>query len=356
MLTLHKYLYLSRIVVAGVFLVLAGCGSGTQPMNSGNFSGTFATQSDRAAGTLSSRAGVASVTLSPARLIGGASTLITVNLAQPAPDGGLTVQLKSSDASVVATPATVRIPSGQTSASVAASTLPVSDATTVAISALYGDTVAGTALAVDSTTTPPFTITLHPYTVTIAPGQSGSSKITTKVTTGYSHALQLTVSNVPAGVSVTLTPKVIPAPGAGSSEAAIKVAGSVALGSYAIRVTASNGTTSKNAKLTLKVALPGPGATFQGCWYQSGGHRYQGVRISVANPGTYPFDAILYYGTTCDPNNWADEFGYGTPLNFGAFDWIFWFTDFADQSDMSAFWYVGSDKSECVNYTTAPDC
>ena len=111
-----------------------------------------------------------------------------------------------------------------------------------------------------------------------------------------------------------------------------------------------------SATLTLNVASSSPGATFQGCWYPQNVHRYQGVRISVANPGTYPFDAVLYYGTTCDPNNWADEFGFGTPLNFGGFGYIFWFTDFADQSDTSALWYVGNDKSQCVSYAVAPDC
>ncbi len=354
MLILQKHRHVSRIVLAGALLGLAGCGSGSQRMNSGNFSGTVATQSDRATGTLASRAGVASVRLSPAHLMGGASTEITVNLTQPAPGDGIAVQLQSSDASVVATPATVRIPSGQTSATVAAAISPVSAATTVAISALYEDTIAGTSLSVDPATKSPFTVAVHPSTVTIAPGQSGSTNVTTKVTAGYDHALQLTVSNVPTGVSVTPTPPVIPAPGAGTSVADITVPNSVATGKYSMEVTASNGSTSQSAKLTLKVASSGPGATFQGCWYQQNGASYQGVTVSVANPGTYPFNAVLYYGTTCNPNDWADEFGFGTPLYFG--DWIFWFSAFADQSDMSAFWYVGDDKSKCVSYAVAPDC
>lgn len=343
-------MYVSRIIVAGALLWLASCGSGSRPTNSGNFSGIVATQSDRA-----TRTGVANVTLSPAHLMGGVSTEITISLTQPALDGDVVVLLKNSDASVLTTPATVRIPSGQTSATVAASTLPVSTATTVSISALYGDTVAGTSLSIAPATTPPFTVAVQPSTVTVAPGQSGSAKVISKVTTGYNQALRLTVSNVPAGVAVTLTPALIPAPGAGTSKAAITVSSRVVAGTYYIRVTASDGMTSQSARLTLKVA-PNPRAAFQGCWYHQNGHRYQGVRISVANPGTYPFDAVLYYGATCNPSNFADEFGFGTPLNFGGFDYIFWFSDFADQSDTSAFWHVGVDKSQCVSYTIAPDC
>jgi hypothetical protein len=350
----HEHTYVSRIVLAAALLGLAGRGS-AQLMNSGNFSGAVATQRDRATDTLTGRARMASVTLSPAHLTGGDSTEITVSLTEPAPDDGIAVQLISSGASIVATPATVTISFGQTSATVVALTSPVVAATTVAITALYGDTVAGTSLTVAAPETKaPFTVAVRPATVTIAAGQSGSVKVVTKVTAGYSNALQLTVSNVPAGVTVTLDPPVIPAPGAGTSIADISVSGSVAPGKYPMEVTASDGQTSESAKLTLKVGSSGPGATFQGCWYQKNGDRYQGVEISVAKPGTYPFDAVLYYGATCNPNDWADEIGFGTPVQFG--EWIFWFSAFPNQSDMSAFWYVGNDRSQCVNYTAVPDC
>ncbi len=356
MLILHKYRHVSRIVVAGALLGLVGCGSGSRVMSSGNFSGTVATQSDRATVALTSRAGVANVTLNPAHVMGGESTEITVNLTQPAPDGGIAVQLISSDANVVAIPATLRIPSGQTSATVTASTSSVGVATTVSISALYGDTVAGTSLNMPAAAKAAFKVAVQPSTVTITSGHSGSAQVITTVTNGYDQALQLTVLRVPAGVSVTLTPPVIPAPGVGTSKAKITVSESAAPGTYSLRVKASDGTTSRSATLTLNVASSGPEATFQGCWYPQNGHRYQGVRISVANPGTYPFDAVLYYGATCDHNNRADEFGYGTPLNFGGFGYIFWFADFADQSGTSALWHVGSDESQCVNYAVAPAC
>lgn len=345
-----------RIVLAGALFGLAGCGSRSRPMSSGNFSATAAIPGDRAIGAANSGTGVANVKLSADHLVGGTSTEITVSLTQPAPDGGVAVQLRSSDDSIVATPATVRIPSGQSTATVMASTSLVGAAITVAITALYGDTVVGTSLRIAAATKTQFTITVEPSTITLAAGKSGSAKITTRVTTGYSHALQLTASNVPTGVSVTLTPTVIPAPGAGSSQAAITVSNNVAPGTYSISLKASDGKTSQSATLTLKVTSSDAGAKFRGCWYKANGHRYQGVRISVANPGTYPFDAVLYHGATCDPNQFADEFGFGTPIYFGGFDYIFWFADFADQSALSALWHVGGDRSQCVSYATAPDC
>jgi len=341
-------------VVAGTLLALTACGapSATNPgtANSGNFAGTAVTA---AAGT-----GVASVTLSPATVTGGSSTEVTVHLTAAAPTGGASVELSNSDTSVVTTPATVKVAAGQTSGAAAASTKSVSAVTAVAISALYNDTVAGAALTIDPATgTPSFTVADQPSSLTIVQGKSGSTKVTTKITTGFDHALKLTASGIPSGVSLSFSPSTIAAPGAGTSTANVKVESSAKPGTYSIHLTAT-GATSRSANLSLKVPAPnpGPGATFQGCWYQQNGNKYQGAIVSVDNPGTYPFNAVLYHGTTCNPNDFADQFGFGTDLNFGGFDTIFWFTDFHDQTDTSAIWQVGSDTSACVNYTVAPDC
>jgi hypothetical protein len=324
--------------------------------DSGNFSGRLVNPVDGHSAADVIDQPVAKLTLTSANIVGGDSIELTLGLTGPAPDGDIEVALKTSDESVIKLPATVMIPAGQNNATISASTLPVDADTIVAISAIYAGTITGTALTVTPATKPAFTIAANPSTVTIAPGHSGSTKITTTVTDGYDQALQLSALKIPTGVTVTLTPSTIPAPGAGTSKVKITVAKSVAAGTYTMHIRATDGTTSKNAALTLIVPPSGAGATFKGCWYQQDGHRYQGVEFSLANPGTYPFNAILYYGTTCDPNNWADQFGFGTPLTFGGFSYIFWFTDFADRTDMSAFWYVGSDQSECMNYSTAPDC
>lgn len=130
MLIPRQHPRLSQIAAAAVFLALAGCGSGSLPTKSGNFSGIAATQREEAAGT-PAHVGVAKVTLGSSRLIGGDSIEITVNLTQPAPNGGAVVQLISSDASVVATPAAVTVPAGRTSATVPASTSSVDAAATL---------------------------------------------------------------------------------------------------------------------------------------------------------------------------------------------------------------------------------
>jgi hypothetical protein len=98
-----------------------------------------------------------------------------------------------------------------------------------------------------------------------------------------------------------------------------------------------------------------PNATFKGCWMKEGKNHYQAVDVSVGVPGTYPFNGYLYYGTSCNPKTQADWFGYND-ITFGDFGYTFWFTRFANQKNMSALWYVGTDRSVCVNYETAPSC
>lgn len=337
------------IALVLVLLWTAGCGSGSHLVSSGNFAGAAAQKPANAVG-------VSQVTLSRSQVAGGESSEVRVRLSGPAPDGGLSIQLKSSDASVASVPDVVSVPRGDSGASALVSTFALDSSAVVSITAVSGQTMAASALNVVPAAGSSFTVSVSPASITIADGQSGSVKITSKIVTGYSHALELSASNVPGGVSVKFNPAVIPAPGAGSSRVSISVGSSVATGTYSIHLKATDGTTAESMTLILKVAV-NPEAMFQGCWYKTNGHRYQGVLVSVANPGTYPLDAELYRGTTCNANDWADEIGFGTDVNFGGFDWIFYFNAFANQSNMSTRWHVGPDTSVCFAYTaTTPAC
>jgi len=292
-------------------------------------------------------------------VVGGASTTVTLTLGKPAPAGGARIMLSSSDPAVVQIPTSVEFEEGKTSLSFPALTFEVGAAESITLRAQYGESSAGANLSVVPPTTAPFTVSVSPATVTVQQGKSGSATVTTKVNSAFEASLQLTASGEPSGVSLTLNPATgIPAPGSGASELSISVPSGVQTGSYPLTVTASDGSDSASGKTTLKVisGTSNPNATFKGCWYRQGKHRYQGVDISVGNPGSYPFNAILYHGTTCNPNDFADQIGFGELINFGGFGWTFWFTAFANQTNMSALWYVGEDSSQCVSYKAAPNC
>jgi hypothetical protein len=115
------------------------------------------------------------------------------------------------------------------------------------------------------------------------------------------------------------------------------------------------GTLYKSSTLTITVSS-GTIVTFKGCVFSQNGHKYQAVDLHLSKPDTLPFNAVLYYGTTCNPNNFADQFGFGQKISLGTLYYIFWFTDFADQLNMSALWTLGNQTSQCVNYTVAPGC
>lgn len=99
-----------------------------------------------------------------------------------------------------------------------------------------------------------------------------------------------------------------------------------------------------------------PNAIFKGCWHKQAGRRYQAVDITVRTAGTYNFNALLYHGPSCNPNDKADQFGYGEPLQLGTSTYTFWFTAFANHPNMSALWQLGDQTSQCVDYADAPDC
>lgn len=81
---------------------------------------------------------LSSLGLSPTGVTGGAASRGTVTLSGPAPSGGATVALSSSNASVAAVPATASVPAGATSAAFDVATGSVTASTAVTVSASYG--------------------------------------------------------------------------------------------------------------------------------------------------------------------------------------------------------------------------
>jgi hypothetical protein len=334
-------------------LLLSSCGSGTPAAGQSGFGMTSSGQT-----VVAGDAAVSNVVLNPATVTGGGTIAVTVTLATPAPAGGLNVPLASSDPATLPMPGSAQIAAGQTSATVQVATAAVGLASSITITAGAANSKAGANLNVLSSTTVPFTMALKPTTVTVLQGKSGTSKITTAVSSGYSHSLQLKIAGDPVGVTASAKPAVIPAPGSGTSQLSASVQSVTETGSYPLMVTATDGTNSASAKLILNVisGTTNPNATFKGCLYKSGGHSYQAVDLKVGNPGTYPFNAVLYSGTTCNANDYADQFGFGDPLTLGSSNYTFWFTDFKDMTNMSAIWYLGDENSKCVSYATAPAC
>jgi len=105
--------------------------------------------------------------------------------------------------------------------------------------------LAGTAPA------PGFSLSASPASVSVAQGSSGTSKITSTVTGGFSSAISLSASGQPTGVTIGFSPTSIT--GAGTSTMTMTVASSTATGAYSITVKGTSGSTTETTTVTLTV-------------------------------------------------------------------------------------------------------
>jgi subtilase family serine protease len=109
------------------------------------------------------------------------------------------------------------------------------------------------ALAPTGPASPAFTLTASPTSVSVAQGKSGVSTITTGVSGGFSSAVTLAASGAPAGVTASLSPTSIAAPGSGTSTLTLAVAATTAAGTYSITVTGTGGGITHTATVSLTV-------------------------------------------------------------------------------------------------------
>jgi subtilase family serine protease len=110
-------------------------------------------------------------------------------------------------------------------------------------------------------TTPTFTVSASPSSVSVVRGNSGSSTITVGVLGGFSSAVALSATGQPTGVTVSFTPPSIAAPGSGTSSMSMVVASTTATGTYPITVTGTGGSVTQTTTVTLTVTAPGPSLT-----------------------------------------------------------------------------------------------
>src|SRR5262249_38937421 len=82
-----------------------------------------------------------SMTITPASVSGGTNATGTVFLSSPAPAGGASITLATSNANAARAPGVVNVPAGQTSANFTVTTFAVGSNTVVTITAFFDTTV-----------------------------------------------------------------------------------------------------------------------------------------------------------------------------------------------------------------------
>lgn len=102
-----------------------------------------------------------------------------------------------------------------------------------------------------NSSTPGFSLSASPASLSIAPGGSGSSTITSTVTGGFDSSISLSATGQPSGVTVGFNPTSIT--GAGASTMSVNVASSTVAGTYTITVTGTSGSTVETTTVSLTV-------------------------------------------------------------------------------------------------------
>jgi subtilase family serine protease len=110
-----------------------------------------------------------------------------------------------------------------------------------------------------TSTSPNFTISASPASVSVVQGNNGTSTITTAVSGGFNSAIALSATGQPTGVTVSFSPTSIAAPGSGTSTMTIAVASTTAAGTYPITVTGAGGSVTQTATVTLTVTTVAAG-------------------------------------------------------------------------------------------------
>jgi subtilase family serine protease len=172
------------------------------------------------------------------------------------------------------------------------------------------------ALAGGSSTSPAFAISASPASVSVLQANSGTSTITTTVSGGFSSAIALTATGQPTGVTATLSPTSIAAPGAGSSTLTLAVASTTVAGTYTITVTGTGGGITHTATVALTVTAPTAGALTISVSPTSGSLR-QGQRgtATVTTAVSGGFDSAIALSATGEPTGVTITF---TPSSIAA--------------------------------------
>jgi subtilase family serine protease len=124
---------------------------------------------------------------------------------------------------------------------------------TITVTGTGGGTSATTTVTLTVLVAANFTISASPTSLSVAPGYSGKSTITTAITGSFSSAILLSASGQPSGVTVSFNPATILAPGSGTSTMSAAVATTTTPGTYPITVTGTGGGITQTATVKLTV-------------------------------------------------------------------------------------------------------
>ena len=202
-----------------------------------------------------------SITANPASLslvqgANGTSTISTAVTSGSAETVSLTVNGTPAGATATLSPTSVTA-GGSSTLTVGAGTA-APGTYTLTITGTAPSATHNTSVSLTVTAAPPsddFSISASPTSLSLVQGQSGTSTISTVVTSGSAQTVSLSTSGVPSGATASLNPTSVTA-GAGST--LTLGAGSATPGTYTITVTGTGTSATHSTTVSLTVTAPPP--------------------------------------------------------------------------------------------------
>jgi hypothetical protein len=187
----------------------------------------------------------ASLTLIPTIVVGGTSSQGTVTLSGPAPTGGATVTLTSSNTAAAHVPTSVVVPAAAASAKFTITTTAVASSTSSTISASFGGTTRAASLTVAHGTPTVLPVTLNPTSVV-----GGGSSQGTVTLSGPALSGGATVSLTSSNTAAAQVPASVVVPAAATS-ATFTITTSVVSSSTSSIISASYNSSTRTATLAV---------------------------------------------------------------------------------------------------------
>ncbi len=205
----------------------------------------------------------ATLTLTPSTITltaGTAGQPASLLLAAPAGAGAVTISVTGLPTGVTVSPSTLSVTPGSALPLMftAASSAPVTTATVTFTTAVSGQSATTQAsLTVQATTTPNFSLSATPATVTLpANGTPATVSLLATAQNGFSAKVPVTITGLPAGVTAQPSPITL-TPGTAATLTLTAPAGTAA-GSSTATLTGTSGSLTHTASVAITVAAPPP--------------------------------------------------------------------------------------------------
>ncbi len=150
-------------------------------------------------------------------------------------------------------PATISGGAGSSTLTLTAGSSAAAGTSTITVTGTGGGLTktATIALTITAGTTPSFTISASPATLTVNQGSSGNTTVTTAVSGGFSSSIALAASGLPGGVTASFSPATLS--GAGSSTLTLTAGASATTGAATVNITGTGGGLTETTTLALTI-------------------------------------------------------------------------------------------------------